>query len=259
MAAAATTTSMTLSLSSAPGRKFSQCGRCLARMAWSMMILSGHGLSKSAAATPRVHRPAIASRHLMRRRCAQKICRNRLRSSRLIFIASSNFARTVASRNIFDRKRGQFLQQRNRLALPRNFAVLLPGRVRKQKADFAHQRELFVPGHAPGQIRIRAGGALISFEDTATQRGKVGQLVRLAQREAAQLREQIAKIKGRVAACTVVKIQHNHPTVLPEKLRRAEIAVQERWRRRDVRRVLTKLPQSVRQTVRLSCTETEQG
>src|SRR5436190_22620937 len=44
-----------------------------------MMILSGQGLSRSAATTPSVHRAAKASRHLTWSRCTRKIWRKHFR------------------------------------------------------------------------------------------------------------------------------------------------------------------------------------
>src|SRR6266513_2211416 len=53
-------------------------GTGLSRMTWSRMILSGHGLSSSAAVAPSVHRPANTSRPLTSRTLAKNSWRNRL-------------------------------------------------------------------------------------------------------------------------------------------------------------------------------------
>ena len=54
-----------------------ECGNGLARMTWSRMILSGHGLSRSTAA-PRIMKIAAMNRlPLMRNRFAKNNCRMR--------------------------------------------------------------------------------------------------------------------------------------------------------------------------------------
>src|SRR6266540_7316946 len=125
-------------------------------------------------------------------------------------------------------------QQTNRLDLPPpdRLGLRASSAIECQRMYLLEQRDPLVPGDPPGQTRIVGSVALIRVEDAALERREVRQLARLAQGEPPQLRQQIPEVQGRIAPRAVVEVEHDDGARIPQELGRAQVAVQERRRRR---------------------------
>src|SRR5438034_8118364 len=113
------------------------------------------------------------------------------------------------------------LQQLARLDLspPPRFGLRVARQIESQNVNLAHQSRLLIPGDPPAQRRVGWSPALVPVENRAVQRRELRQLTRLAQRHAAQLRQQIAQVQSRVAPRTPVEIQHDEATGPPQQVR----------------------------------------
>src|SRR5438270_2245153 len=121
------------------------------------MILSGHGLSSSAAVAPSVHRPANSSRPLTSRTLAKNSWRNRLGVPWRMSVPRSH------------------LQQPRRLGLPlsRALGARMPRGVEGEAVDLAQQGRPLVPGDSGLETGIGRGPALIRLEHARARGGEV--------------------------------------------------------------------------------------
>src|SRR5207247_7207998 len=87
---------------------------------------------------------------------------------------------------------------------------------------------------------------------TRTHRSEGRQLAGLAEREPAQLRQQIAEVQGRIAPRAPIEIQDHDAAILPEQLRGSAIAMQEGLPRWPRRRLPLQLEQQPREGHRLA-------
>src|SRR5207237_6217599 len=129
--------------------------------------------------------------------------------------------------------------------------VLVPS-FSNQPVNLPQEDRAFVPSHPILPAMIGGAPSSVGVEEGWPHGPEVPQFPRLADRDSAQLHEEVTQIQGWVPSRTLIKIEHDDFPASPEKIRGPEVTVHEREMWGESWRLIHDLSEGSSQTWRLA-------